>query len=95
LKVSFPFQYKILLCKKDFFTERMLIAKGCPRKWCLRDAWMWHYGTWFRDGIQGIRLMVGLHDPEGLFQPQWFHHAMKIHLHANATFLQSTREMIL
>lgn len=56
---------------------------------------MWHYGTWFRDGIQGVRLMVGLHDPEGLFQPQWFHHAMKIYLHANATFLQSTREMIL
>lgn len=35
----------------------------------LRDIWMWHSRTWFKDGTQQVRLMVGLHGLEGIFQP--------------------------
>ena len=33
---------------------------------------MWCLGTWFSDELGSVRLMVGLDDLKGLFQPKWF-----------------------
>lgn len=32
---------------------------------------MKHYGTWFSDETQQVRLMTGLDNVEGIFQPIW------------------------
>jgi len=34
-------------------------------------------GTWLSDGIDSVRLTVGLDDLEGLLQPKWFYDSMK------------------
>jgi len=33
---------------------------------------MWHLGTWFSGGLDSVKLMVGLRDLTGLFQPKLF-----------------------
>ena len=33
---------------------------------------MWCLGTWFSGGLDSVRLMVGLDDLRGLFQPKQF-----------------------
>jgi len=37
---------------------------------------MWTLGTWFRDGIDSVRLMVGLNDLYGLPQPKRLYDSM-------------------
>ena len=37
---------------------------------------MWRLGTWFRGGLGSVRLMVGLDDLKGLFQPKRFYESM-------------------
>ena len=34
---------------------------------------MWHLGTWFSGGLGSARVMVGLDDLKGLFQPKRFY----------------------
>lgn len=34
------------------------------------QMWTWCFGTWFSGGLDSVRLMVGLDDPMGLFQPK-------------------------
>ena len=36
----------------------------------------WHLGTWFSGGLGSVRLMVGLDDLKGPFQPKRFSESM-------------------
>lgn len=44
---------------------------GSPHHWnYLRGVWMWQSGIWISNGTLQVKLMVGLDDLEGLFQPR-------------------------
>ncbi|KAK4830495.1 hypothetical protein QYF61_011408 [Mycteria americana] len=66
---------------KAFSPKGLLsIGTGCPGKWlshhpwgCLKDVLMWCLGTWCSGGLGSVRLMVGLDDLKGLFQPKRFY----------------------
>lgn len=51
------------------------IGIGCPRKqWNLylwRNVRMRCLGTWFRSGLTRAKLIIGLDNLKGLFQPKW------------------------
>ena len=39
----------------------------------LKEVQMWHLGMWFSGGLGSVRVMVGLNDIKGLFQPKLFY----------------------
>lgn len=53
---------------------------GERNPWLLPSVYkrMWRSGAWFSGGCGSARLMVGLGDHKGLFQPQWFHDSVAL-----------------
>lgn len=69
--------------RKHLFTES--IAKHWSRVYeelshhpwrYLRVVLIWCFGTQFSGGFSSVRLMVGLNDLRGLFQPKYFYDSM-------------------
>jgi len=63
--------------RKNFFTERVVrrwnrlptaVVESPPWRY-FKNVQTWHLGTWFSGGRGSVRLMVGLGDLMGLFQP--------------------------
>lgn len=64
-------------CVMDIRKKFSGTGLGCPGKsgdchsWrYLREAWMWHSGMWFSSELGNVRLMAGIDDLKGLFQPK-------------------------
>jgi len=60
----------------------------CILRYCQKQE-TWHLGSWFSDGLDSVRLTVGLDDLKGLFQSKWFcDSVLWFHEYNHSTYLE-------